>query len=161
LAGASGIWSTARIGFEVESVRREAAPAGPARDLPKVLTGEISPPRDVLTKLIDPAQQLSPRGLDMYIINDLGRLAGGVYYGRQGSVIYAQNGPKGPQEANAHGAKILAHELGHSLSLDHTTCTDQGNLMVAGCTKGADPLYLTDAQITAARGVATSGWPYR
>ena len=55
-------------------------------------------------------------------------------------------------------ARILAHELGHSLGLVHVPCAGQGNLMAAGYTLGTRTL-LDVIQITEARLQAETGKP--
>lgn len=56
--------------------------------------------------------------------------------------------------------RILAHELGHSLTLPHVSCTPAGNLMSPGCA-GSDRARLTAGQIERARAQAATGRPAR
>ena len=56
-------------------------------------------------------------------------------------------------------ARILAHELGHSLGLAHVACTTGGNLMAAGCTLGSRT-FLNAIQITRVRLQAETGRPF-
>jgi hypothetical protein len=54
--------------------------------------------------------------------------------------------------------RIAAHELGHSLTLDHVKCHSEGNLMSPGC-RSVNRTRLEPAQIEDARKQAQFGEP--
>jgi hypothetical protein len=65
-----------------------------------------------------PKGQRIDKGIDVYVVRKL-PAAGGIFGCATGAVIYAQDRGKG-----LNIAKVLAHELGHALSLPHTPCAD-------------------------------------
>jgi hypothetical protein len=103
-----------------------------------------------------PKTQRIDRGIDVFVV---GRLpsAGGVFGCPLGGILYSER-RKGAEDGLNIG-KVLAHELGHGLSLAHTPCGDDENLMMdAGCKQRKPQNAFLDAgQIAAARGVAASG----
>ncbi len=87
--------------------------------------------------------------------------AGGLYIAGGGvspAVISSEVDPTGLRDLAGSGPRILAHELGHSLSLFHVACTDAGNLMSPGCPLG-QRTQLTAGQVDMARLQASTGHP--
>ncbi len=81
---------------------------------------------------------------------------GGVYNGGTQSVLIGETSPRG-----GINPSILAHELGHSLSLQHSR--ERFNLM-SGRQPGVEPMdksRLSPEQIAGARAVAKSGDSFR
>jgi hypothetical protein len=93
---------------------------------------------------------------DAFIVDNLAALSGapGVFIPSIPALVSSEVDPAGINDAG----RILAHELGHSLTLDHVDCPPEGNLMAPGC-PGTDRGRLTDAQIEAARAKAETGRP--
>jgi hypothetical protein len=154
--GVNEVWSQAGIAWSVESVVRE--PAQNAEAYEAVLRG-LTPASTQLLSSIFPAGSLLPGEWNVFIIKDLGDLAGGIYLHSMGVVLFAEVGPIGAQGPTGAGRRILAHELGHSLGLAHVPCTPGGNLMAPGC-PSADRTRLTPEQIEAARLQAHQGRPF-
>ncbi len=73
-------------------------------------------------------------------------------------MISSEVDPTGLRDLAGSGPRILAHELGHSLSLFHVACTDAGNLMSPGCPLG-QRTQLTAGQVDMARLQASTGHP--
>ena len=73
--------------------------------------------------------------------------------------LSAELDPQGRRELVGATARILAHELGHSLSLPHVPCTPAGNLMSPGC-PAAGRTRMSEAQVAAARRQALTGRPF-
>ncbi len=151
--GVNRVWSQAAITWTVESVVREPSGDGTAYEL--ALRGAIPFSFEILASIL-PRDNLLPGAWDVFVIRDFGNIAGGVYIDALGSVVVAELGPAGDQGPLAAGPRILAHELGHSLSLAHVPCTPAGNLMAPGC-PGADRTRLEAPQIDAARRQAGRG----
>jgi hypothetical protein len=73
--------------------------------------------------------------------------------------MVAEFDPTGARDLVVSGPRILAHELGHSISLEHGPCTTVGNLMAPGCTTG-ERTRLTEDQITFALRQARFNRPF-
>ena len=155
MEGVNAIWEPAGITWRVESVIDEAA--GNTADYERALRGEIPVTIELISAVI-PRDMLSG-GWDVFVINDLGSVAAGIYLGFIPAVLFAENGPVGAQAPDGIGPRILAHELGHSLSLVHVPCTPEGNLMAPGC-PSQDRTRLTAGQISAVRAQASAGRPF-
>jgi hypothetical protein len=154
--GVNEIWSQAGITWRVESVVREPALDGTA--FIAALSGAIPVTGEVLASIL-PGDNVLPGKWNVFVVRDFGNFAGGVYLDFRGAVIFPENGPIGPQDPAADGRRILAHELGHSLSLLHVPCTPAGNLMSPGCF-AEDRTRLESGQIGPARAQASRGSPF-
>ncbi|UCC83721.1 MAG: hypothetical protein JSW46_01960 [Gemmatimonadota bacterium] len=154
--GVNEIWSQAGITWRVESVVRE--PSLDGTSFIAALNGVIPVTGSVLASIL-PSDNLLAGRWNVFVIRDFGNFAGGVYLDFRGAVIFAENGPIGPQDPTSDGRRILAHELGHSLSLFHVPCTSAGNLMAPGC-PAQDRTRLEPGQITPARAQAQRGRPF-
>lgn len=156
LAAVNEVWAQAGITWRLESVVREQAQNG--TDYQRALNGQ-APATFQLFSSIVPRDKLLVGEWDVFVIKDLGDIAGGVYLGGLGLVIFAEFGPVGPQGADGPGKRILAHELGHSLGLDHVPCTPEGNLMAPGC-PSENRTRLSATQIRSSREQALRGRPF-
>lgn len=154
-AGLNDIWQQATVVWQIESIIRE--PALNAEGYRRVLSGASTSPGSVI-ETIFPRDNLLAGGWNVFVIGDMGSFAGGIYLSSR-VVIFPQSGPAGEQGTTGRGPRILAHELGHSLSLAHVPCGAAGNLMSPGC-GGRSPAGLTPIQVGAARRQAASGHPF-
>ncbi len=158
-AGANRIWEPAGVRWRIESIIREPARNAAAYD--KIFRGEGADPLDVMLSIF-PRENLFGDGWDVFVLRDFGRVgAGGVYISfREAQVaVVAEIGSGGEQRPSGSGPRVLAHELGHSLGLQHVSCTTAGNLMAPGC-RGQDRTRLTAAQIQTVRQQAAKGRPF-
>lgn len=172
----NGIWKQAGIRWEIESIVSETA----ANQDTYAQWIELDDRRNrqkrrpVMMGLLSPEHRLKD-GWNLYVIRRFPIPASGVYFPELGSVLYAELGRRGETHAT-----VLAHELGHALSLPHTRGVPR-NLMRAGgrppttaaaasrpANRGATPpprdpgqfTELTDQQITAARVQAQQRQPF-
>jgi hypothetical protein len=156
LATANAIWAQARIEWVVESVTREEAPHAAVFD--SVLSGQLLG-TDERQQAIIPRARLLPAGWDLFLIRDYGRIAGGVYWPDVPAVILAERAYEIDLLPEARGGATLAHELGHTLGLEHTQCTETRNIMAIGCWTEGLTSSLTPEQVRAARLQAGTGRP--
>jgi len=99
-------------------------------------------------------------GWDAYLVRDFGGAGfAGVYFTGSGIAFAKLADGAGEVDLVDFGTRVLAHELGHSLSLAHVACPPQGNLMAAGCLAQVRT-GLTEAQVAAARRQAQTGRPF-
>ncbi len=134
-------------GSEIESIVREAALDADGFAL--VLAGQLPASSQNVASIL-PLERLLSGMWDVFLIQDLGGIAGGFYFAGIPAVLSAEIDPFGQRELAGSAGRILAHELGHSLSLVHVPCTPEGNLMAAGC-DSQDRTLLTATQVQAAR----------
>ena len=158
-AAVNVIWAQAGIVWEIESIVRE--PVAISEGYRELLASAATPDRrvtnrhEVLRRLLPEKNKLDP-GFNVYLVDDLGAVIGGVYYSRQLAIFSGRFGPTGEQRPS-----VLAHELGHSLNLSHASDKDTTNLMSRG---GANPTqmlatYLNTEQIETARKQARTRRP--
>ncbi|MEN8376716.1 MAG: hypothetical protein ABFS34_14915 [Gemmatimonadota bacterium] len=146
------IWARAGIRFTLDLTVREAI--GAEAEIEAALAGGPVPLSVIAGGL--PRGELSGGRWDAFIVDDLTALSGapGVFVPSIPALVSSEVDPAGINDPG----RILAHELGHSLTLEHVDCPPEGNLMAAGC-PGTDRGRLTDAQIEAARAKAETGRP--
>jgi hypothetical protein len=152
----NAIWQQALIRWEVESILREEALNEDA--FAAMLSGQIPVTDDVIASALPRGNMLSGEW-DVFLIRTLGGIAGGIYFPGIPATLSAELDQDGQRQLTRATARILAHELGHSLSLPHVQCTPAGNLMSPGC-EAADRTRLTEAQVQAARQQALTGHPF-
>lgn len=150
------IWRQASISWEIDSIIREEALNADGFAL--VLEGQLPNSSDIIASVL-PRENLTGDAWDVFLILDLGGIAGGIYFPGIPAVLSAELDPSGNRELTGSAARILAHELGHSLRLPHVPCTAEGNLMAPGC-PAVDRTRLLEAQINTARQQALSGRPF-
>jgi hypothetical protein len=155
LASVNAIWQQAGITWELESIVRERAVN--AADYERLLSGDLSPSGPGIASVLPPGSVTTDRW-DVFYLRDLGGIAGGVYLPPLTAIVVAELDPTGSRDITGSVARILAHELGHSLALQHVPCAAEGNLMAPGCTMG-DRERLAPGQIDVARNRAASGRP--
>ena len=124
----------------------------------RALTDPTVSPISVLTSVLT-SENLGPDIWNVFMIRDFGGGVGGVYLGIEGVVVSTEIDPGGQRDIDGGMARILAHELGHSLGLVHVPCMAQSNLMAAGCTLGSRT-FLDATQITGVRRQAETGRPF-
>ena len=112
-----------------------------------------------LVAAVLPTENVRPDIWNVFLVRDFGGTIGGVYLVRQQVVVSAELDPLGSRDLSGGTARILAHELGHSLGLDHVQCSGPGNLMAAGCPLGTRT-RLDPVQIQSARRQAKTGRPF-
>lgn len=149
------VWSQAGIEWRIESVVREEARNTESFDA--IVNGQ-APPNGQAIGAVMPLGNLTTGSWDVFLIRDLGGLVGGIYFPAIAAVLQPEKDPFGIRGLEGALTRILAHELGHALSLPHVPCTVAGNLMAPGC-QGSDRTRLSDGQIRAARAQAEAG-PY-
>jgi hypothetical protein len=150
------IWSQAGIHWHIESLVHERA-SNPEL-FERMLRGETPPDIGSVAAVI-PRDDLSEGDWDVFFIRQLVGAAG-VYFPGIPAVLQPEVDPPGRRGLDGGLSRILAHELGHSLGLQHVPCSPEGNLMAAGC-PGENRTRLTSSQIMAARNQARVGNPYR
>jgi len=150
------VWQQADITWDIESIVREAALNADGFAL--VLSGQLPASSQNVASIL-PLGRLLSGMWNVFLIQDLGGIAGGFYFPGIPATLSAEIDPFGQRELTGSAARILAHELGHSLSLAHVPCTPEGNLMAAGC-DSQDRTRLTATQGQAARQQARRGEPF-
>jgi hypothetical protein len=157
LATTNVVWRLAGIEWTLESVVRDDVPHGAQFD--SVLNGTLTSVPATLASILPTHDRLSP-GWNVYIVHNLGQLAGGVYEPEANGVLLAERGRGAVLLPAAAGGITLAHELGHSLGLDHEDCDASHNLMANDCggvapeVRSLSPDQVVRARIQAASGTA-------
>lgn len=154
--GVNEVWSQAGIEWRIESVVREEAENGEAFE--RMLRGEAPFGFQGVADVI-PRANLAPGTWHVFLIRSLGGGLAGVYLPSLPAVLQPELDPLGNRGLSGGLVRILAHELGHALSLPHVPCVATGNLMVPGCAQGVRT-RLDESQIRAARIQAATGRPY-
>ncbi len=152
----NAIWQQAGIRWTITDIIREAALN--EATYAAILEGRLLPSGEALSSIL-PSGNLTRGRWDVFFAKTLGGLAGGVYLPGVPAVMVAEFDPTGARDLVVSGPRILAHELGHSISLEHVPCTTVGNLMAPGCTTG-ERTRLTEDQITFALRQARFNRPF-
>ncbi len=147
------IWSQADIVWEVEAIIREFAQSEDGVEQVYLAGAPFS--TGVITAIL-PKDRLFTEGWDAFILHDLAStgVGPGVYLAFMPAAVSSEVDPVGLDDPG----RILAHELGHSLSLLHAECTAAGNLMAPGC-DSQDRIRLSPEQIARARAHAETRRP--
>ncbi len=150
------VWAQAGVVWQIEQIVRERALN------PDVFRQVLNDPFGNFTSLVAavlPKENLRPDIWNVFLIRDFGGGIGGVYLLSERVVVSAELDPTGNRDLSGATARILSHELGHSLGLSHVPCTATGNLMAAGCPTGTRT-RLEPVQIQFARQQAQRGRPF-
>jgi len=150
------VWQQADVTWDIESIVHEEALNADGFAL--ILAGQLQASGQNVASILPLGRLLSSKW-DVFLIQDLGGIAGGFYFAGIPAVLSAEIDPLGQRELTGSAARILAHELGHSLSLAHVPCTSEGNLMAPGC-NSQDRTRLTATQVQAVRQQARRGRPF-
>ena len=150
------VWGQGTIRWIVEVVVEEEAAVTP--NVLNAFNGARAVDFPVLLEAIGGGSQAA--GWDVYLVRDFGNAGfAGVYFGGTGILFAKLADQNGVIDLANFGTRVLAHELGHSLSLSHVACPPEGNLMAPGC-PGEVRTRLSDAQVNAARAQASRGRPF-
>ena len=149
-------WAQAEIVWGLESIVREDARNESL--FRHALVDSAVSLIGLLTSVLSP-ENLRPDIWNVFMIRDFGGRLGGVHLPAEKVVVSTEVDPLGQRDIDGGMARILAHELGHSLGLIHVGCIAQGNLMATGCTLGSRT-FLDATQITRVRLQAETGRPF-
>ena len=150
------VWSQAGVVWQIEQIVRE--PALNPDFFRQVLNDPFGNPASAVAAVL-PKENIRPDIWNVFLIRDFGGALGGVYLLRDRVVVAAELDPTGNRDLSGGTARILAHELGHSLGLEHVPCIATGNLMAAGCPRGTRT-RLEPFQIQISRQQAETGRPF-
>jgi len=147
------IWAQADVFWQLESIRRETV--GEEDQVEQAVLG-LLPLTSTLLAAIAPRGELTTGDWDVFLVADLTTVVGfpGVFFPAIPGILSSRVDPAGLGDPG----RILAHELGHSLTLQHVPCTPAGDLMAPGC-DSADRTRLDSGQIQQARTQAETGRP--
>jgi hypothetical protein len=106
-----------------------------------------------------PRLDLLQTGWNLFLVADGGRVFGGFFRTELQGVVLAERAFDIDLRPDQRGGATLAHELGHSLGLEHQQCDDRHNIMANRCWDAAHPSTLTPEQIAQARVQAARGRP--
>jgi len=151
--GVNRVWGQARIVWEIESIVEE--------DLSHV--GSLESLREGMgigqaIAAVLPRENLTHDLWHVFFVRDMGAVPG-FYASSLPAVIQSEIDPFGGVAFDGGLIRILSHELGHALGLQHVPCPPPGNLMAANCQRG-DRTRLANFQIDDARAVAEQQRPY-
>ena len=150
------VWAQADVVWQTERIVRETA-LNPEL-FRQLLNGGFGNQTSLVAAVL-PDDNLRRDVWNVFLIRDFGGALGGVYLPGDRVVVSAELDPRGNRNLSGGTARILAHELGHSLGLEHVPCTVAGNLMAAGCPQGTRT-RLVPNQIRIARRQAETGRPF-
>ncbi len=156
LAAVNEIWAQAGVVWSLESIVHEDALNDSL--FQSALTDPNVSPVSVIISVL-PAENFRPDIWNVFMIRDFGGEVGGVYLPNNKLVVSAEIEPSGQRDIDEGMSRILANELGHSLSLFHVECTGEGNLKASGCLLGTRTL-LDATQMERARLRAEWGRPF-
>ena len=156
IEGLNDVWRQAGVAWRLEQIVREPA-LNP--DAFRAFLSDQSQSATSLVAEVLPTEHLRPDVWNVFLVRDFGGRLGGVYFRSRRVVVGAELDPTGARDLRGGTARILAHELGHSLGLNHAPCTAAGNLMAAGCS-GGTRTRLEPEQIEIARHQAELGHPF-
>ncbi len=150
------VWAQAGVAWQIEQIVRETA-LNP--DVFRQVLNDPSGNSASLVAAVLPHENLRPDIWNVFLIRDFGGAVGGVYLSSNRVVVSAEMDPLGNRDLSGATARILAHELGHSLGLFHVFCTATGNLMAPSCPTGTRT-RLEPFQVQTARQQAVTGQPF-
>ncbi len=150
------VWAQAGVVWQIEQIVREPA-LNP--DVFRQVLNDATGSSSGLVAEVLPDENVRPDIWNVFLVRTFGGGLGGVYFQTHRAVVAAELDPLGNRDLRGGTARILAHELGHSLGLDHVACTAAGNLMAAGCRQGTRT-RLNAVQIQIARQQAERGHPF-
>lgn len=154
VARTNEVWQPANIVWELKSIEQRRLPH--ENQLVTALQGNGGLSRNQILGAIIHGHY-DPATFDVFLVQNLTQLGGapGVYLPEAQSLITSMRDPSGERDPG----RILAHELGHALTLKHVRCTRRGNLMSPGCA-AEDRTRLSADQMKAARTQAALGRPF-
>jgi hypothetical protein len=154
ITAANRIWRAADLEWTVESVRTDTVTPSAAYD--STISGVAAFP--VLVAPFVGADLLRP-GWNVFLVASGGRVFGGFFRSELSGVVLAEDAFGIELLPEGRGGATLAHELGHSLGLEHQACDNQHNIMANRCWDAAQPSTLTRDLIARARRQAARGSP--